>query len=116
MSDFTPSTPVALQVRRIIFDHYNDDSGDAKFNSDDIFDLLKKGGDIDPAWIADDLEPHIIQLCNTGAARNIAQNFTTIWLKLSQRLGAATRCGSCGNDAHMCPSEEQACPGCGSSL
>lgn len=116
MSGFAPKIPVPLQIRRIIFEHYNDDdTGDTRFNSDDIFKLLKKGGDIDPAWVEDDLGPLIAQLCDSGAARNIAQNLSTIWLKLQERLEGA-RCGSCGNDVYIAPSEDRVCPGCGSSL
>jgi len=113
MSGFTPKVPIPLQIRRIIFEDYNDEDG--KFNNDEIFESIRRGGDVDPDWIIDDLEPAINGLCDSGAARNIAQNFTTIWLKLSERLERA-HCGSCGNDVFMGASEERICPGCKSTL
>ncbi len=113
MSDFVPKVPISLQIRRIIFENYNDEEG--RFNSDDIFDHLRQNGDIDPDWIIDDLEPAINELCEAGAARNIAQNLTTIWLRLFEKLEKA-HCGSCGNDVFLGPSEDRACPGCRSAL
>ena len=123
MSDsFVPRTPVSLQIRRIIFENHNacdeggGGGGDCKFNSDDIFEALKRGGDVDPGWIIDDLEPAINELCRSGAARNIAQNFTTIWLKLSERLEPAGSCAACHGEVFLGASEEKRCPGCGSAL
>ena len=113
MSDFTPKVPISLQIRKIIFENYNDEDG--KFNNDYIFASIKQGGDVDPDWIIDDLEPAINELCDSGAARNIAQNFTTIWLKLFERL-EQSHCSSCDNDVFLSPSEEKTCPGCKSSL
>ncbi len=113
MSDFTPKVPVSLQIRKIIFDNYNDD--DVKFTNDEIFEILKKNGDIDPDWIIDDLEKDIRELCDSGAARNIAQNFTTMWLKLFEKV-KANRCNSCHNDVFLSPSEQRVCPGCKSKI
>ena len=122
MSDsFVPRIPVQLQIRRIIFENHNacdegGGGGDCKFNNDGIFEALKRGGDVDPGWIIDDLEPAIDELCRSGAARNIAQNFTTIWLKLFERLEPAGRCTACRGDVFLGPSEERRCPACGSPL
>ena len=116
MSDFTPSTPIALQIRRIIFERFND--VDARFTNDEIFDILRSGGDIDPDWIVDDTEPFINELCDLGLARNIAQNFTTIWLKLFDTV-EQVHCDGCGNDVCLGASEERrSCPNpsCGSAL
>ncbi len=113
MSGFAPRIPVSLQVRRVIFENYNDEDG--RFNSDDVFEHLRRGGDIDPGWSVADLEPAINELCEAGAARNIAQNLATIWLKLFEKLERA-HCGSCGNDAFLGRSEDRACPGCKSAL
>ena len=52
MSDFTPTTPIALQIRKIIFEKYNDI--DTKFTNDEIFEIIQKNGDIDTSWIIDD--------------------------------------------------------------
>ena len=40
MSDFTPKTPIELQIRKIIFEKYN--SVDTIFTNDDIFSTLKE--------------------------------------------------------------------------
>ena len=74
MSDFTPTVPIALQIRKIIFDKFND--VDTKFTNDEIFEILKTSGDLDPSWIIDDTETFFNELCDSGLARNIAQNFT----------------------------------------
>ena len=113
MSEYSPKTPIPIQIRNIIFENYNDE--DAKFTNDEIFEILKKNGDIDPNWIIDDLESFINDLCDSGAARNIAQNFTTIWLKLFEKM-EQLHCNSCNNDVHLSPSEEKICPGCSSKL
>ena len=107
MVDFSPKTPIELQIRKIIFDKFNDP--DLKFNNDEIFEILKQNGDIDPSWIIDDLEPIINELCDKGMARNIAQNFTTIWLKLFDKI-EQLHCNSCDNDIYLGPSEEKVCP------
>jgi len=80
MSDFTPSIPISLQIRKIIFEKFND--VDTKFTNDDIFEILKSENDVDPSWIIDDTESLFNDLCDSGLVRNIAQNFTTIFLKL----------------------------------
>ena len=82
MSDFIPSTPIELQIRKIIFEKFND--VDTKFTNDEIFELLKSEGDIDPSWIIDDTESLFHDLCDSGLVRNIAQNFTTIFLKFQK--------------------------------
>ncbi len=115
MADFVPETPVPLQIRKIIFDMHND--VDKKFTNDEIFDVLKRNGDLDPEWIVDDIEPYITGLCDSGMARNIAQNFTTVWLKLFDAV-ERHRCGACGLDVFLGRLEERACPNpsCGAEL
>ena len=54
MSDFTPSTPLELQIRKIIFEKFND--VDKKFTNDEVFEILKSDGDVNPSWIIDDTE------------------------------------------------------------
>jgi len=80
MSDFVPLIPISLQIRKIIFEKFND--VDTKFTNDDIFEILKSENDVDPSWIIDDTESLFNDLCDSGLVRNIAQNFTTIFLKL----------------------------------
>ena len=115
MSDFTPAVPIALQIRKIIFDKFNDI--DANFTNDDIFEILKANGDMDPSWIIDDTESLFNDLCDSGLARNIAQNFTTIYLKLFDPL-EKLHCAACDNDVHLGTSEKRTCPNpdCKSSI
>ena len=106
MSTFSPSIPIQLQIRKIIFEKYND--VDTKFTNDDIFEIIKQGGDLDSSWIIDDLEPYIQEICDSGLTRNIAQNFTTIYLLLFDQL-KKQHCSSCNQDIYVGESETQ-CP------
>ena len=107
MSNFIPSTPIELQIRKIIFEKFND--VDTKFTNDEIFELLKSEGDIDPSWIIDDTESLFHDLCDSGLVRNIAQNFTTIFLKLFDPV-EKFHCDACNNDIFLGTSEERLCP------
>ena len=107
MSDFTPKTPIPLQIRKIIFEKFNDT--ELRFTNDEIFDVIKKNGDVDPSWIIDDMEPFFHDICENGLTRNIAQNFTTIWLKLFDPV-EKLRCTSCNNDVYLGKSEGRVCP------
>ena len=107
MSHFTPSTPISIQIRKIIFDEHNDI--DARFTNDEIFEKLKQNGDVDPSWIVDDIEPFINDICDSGLVRNIAQNFTTIWLKLFDPI-EKHHCNACNFDVYLGESEEKICP------
>ena len=98
MSSFTPTTPIVLQIRKIIFEKFND--VDTKFTNDEIFEILKENGDIDPSWIIDDVELFFNEICDSGLARNIAQNFTTIWLKLFDPI-EKIHCNSCNQDIYL---------------
>ena len=107
MSDFTPSIPISLQIRKIIFEKFNDTN--TKFTNDQIFEILKSDGDIDPSWIIDDTESLFNDLCDSGLVRNIAQNFTTIFLKLFDPI-EKLHCDSCNIDIFLGTSEERICP------
>ena len=115
MAGFSPKTPVVLQIRRIIFENYNDVDG--HFTNDDVFRILRDGGDVDPGWTVGDIEPHINEICGSGMARNIAQNLTTVWLKLFDVV-ERRRCDACGLDVFLARSEDGACPNpsCGARL
>jgi len=115
MGDFTPKTPIELQIRKIIFEKFNDVDG--RFSNDEIFDILKQNNDVDSSWIIDDLESFFTKICDSGMARNIAQNFTTIWLKLFEPI-EKLHCDSCGFDIFLGTSEERKCPNstCNSSI
>ena len=115
MSDFTPRIPVALQIRKIIFEKFNDIN--TNFTNDEIFETLKENTDIDPSWIIDDTEPFFNEICDSGLARNIAQNFTTIHLKLFDPV-EKLYCNACNQDIYLGISEERTCPNpsCKSSI
>tara|TARA_B110001454_G_scaffold4142_1_gene3816 strand:- start:113 stop:460 length:348 start_codon:yes stop_codon:yes gene_type:complete len=115
MSDFTPLVPISLQIRKIIFEKFNDIN--TKFTNDNIFEILKSEGDINPSWIIDDTEYLFNDLCDSGLARNIAQNFTTIFLKLFDPI-EKFHCNSCNHDIYLGISEERVCPNtsCKSSI
>ncbi len=107
MGDFTPKTPIQIQIRKIIFEKFNDP--EVRFTNDEIFELIKKNGDIDQSWIIDDMEPFFQEICDSGLTRNIAQDFTTIWLKLFDNL-EKLHCDSCNNDVYLGKSEDRVCP------
>jgi len=115
MSDFTPVIPISLQIRKIIFEKFND--VDTKFTNDEIFEIIKENGDLDPSWIVDDTESSFNDICNSGLVRNIAQNFTTIWMKLFDHV-EKFHCDACDNDVYLGTSEERLCPNpsCKSSI
>ena len=115
MGDFTPTTPIILQIRKIIFEKFND--VDTIFTNDDIFETLKTNDDIDPSWIIDDTESFFNEICDSGLARNVAQNFTTIHLKLFDPV-EKLHCNTCNQDIYLGTSEERTCPNpsCKSSI
>ena len=115
MSDFTPTIPVPLQIRKIIFEKFN--NVDTIFTNDEIFEILKENADIDSTWIIDDTESFFNEICDSGLARNIAQNFTTIHLKLFDPI-EKLHCGVCNQDIYLGTSEERTCPNpsCKSSI
>ena len=107
MSDFTPITPISIQIRKIIFEKFN--NIDTKFTNDEIFEIIKENGDLNSSWIIDDTESFFNDICNSGLARNIAQNFTTIWMKLFDPL-EKFHCNACDNDIYLGTSEARICP------
>ena len=107
MGDSISSTPVSIQIRKVIFEDYNEP--DTKFTNDEIFEKLKKYGNIDSALTIDDMESYFLDICNSGLARNIAQNFTTIWMKLFSPI-EKIHCNSCNLDVYLGPEEERTCP------
>jgi len=115
MSDFTPTIPISLQIRKIIFEKFNDVN--VKFTNDEIFEMMKENGDLDPSWIIDDTESSFNDICNSGLARNIAQNLTTIWMKLFDPV-EKFHCNACDHDVYLGTSEERMCPNpsCKSSI
>lgn len=107
MGYFTPKIPIQLQIRKIIFEKFNDP--DVRFTNDEIFELIKKNNDIDKSWIVDDMESYFKEICDSGLTRNIAQNFTTLWFKLFDTV-EKFHCNSCNNDIYLGKSEDRICP------
>ena len=115
MGDSVSSTQISLQIRKIIFDNHNEP--DAKFTNDEIFEKLQQNGDLDPSLTIDDVESYFLDICDSGLARNIAQNFTTIWMKLFSPI-EQIHCNACNLDVYLGPEEERICPNpsCKSSI
>jgi len=107
MGDFNPKTSIQIQIRKIIFEKFNDP--EVRFTNNEIFEIIKKNGDIDPSWIIDDMELYFKEICDNGLTRNIAQDFTTMWFKLFETV-EKFHCNSCNNDVYLGNSEERICP------
>ena len=107
MGNFTPSTPIQLQIRKIIFENFNDT--EIRFNNDQIFEIIQKNNDVDKSWTIDDMEPFFNEICDKELVRNIAQNFTTIWFKLFSPI-EKLHCHTCNNDVFLGSEEERKCP------
>ena len=106
MSDFKPTIKIQDQIRKIIFEKFNDP--ETKFTNDEIFEIIKKNGDIDKSWTIDDVEKYFHEICDSGLVRNIAQNFTTIWLKLFEPV-EKIKCKSCNQEIYLGKSESRIC-------
>ena len=107
MGDFSPNIPISIQIRKAIFEKFND--VEARFTNDEIFDIIKKNKDIDESWTIDDMESYFQEICDKELTRNIAQNFTTIWFKLFDPV-EKLHCNSCNHDIYLGTSEERICP------
>jgi hypothetical protein len=57
MSVFKPSVPISIQIRKIIYDKYNDP--ELRFTNDEIFEIIKNNGDVDKSWTIDDMEKYL---------------------------------------------------------
>lgn len=101
-----------LAVRRIIFANHNDP--DTPFTNDQVLDAMKQDDLVDESVTIDDMEPVFKEICASGLVRDIAQNFTTIWLKLFDAMTEAN-CASCG-PIYLGSQEALRCPACGSSV
>lgn len=99
----------ALAARRMIFENHN--NTETAFTNDQILDEMKGNRLAADSVTVDDMENVFLELCASGLARNIAQNFTTLWLKLFDVMAEAD-CPSCGR-VHLGGMENRACPACG---
>lgn len=107
MGEYTPSVPILLQIRKIIFERFNDVN--KRFTNDEIFEIIKQNDDIDQSWTIDDMEGFFKQLCNEGMIRIIAQDFTTQWFKLFDVV-EKMKCNSCNYEVYLDKSEDRRCP------
>ena len=98
---------VLLGIRKIIFDNFND--LDIRFNNDQILEFLKKDDGFDQTITVDNLEDEFKKIEDDGFVRCIAQNFTTKWFKLYDKI-EKIRCNSCNTDIHLANDESRICP------
>lgn len=100
------SASVLLQIRKIIFDKFNDVN--SRFTNDEVFEILKNQ-DIAKSLTIDDMKPFFNQLHSEGLLRPIAQDFTTQWFKLFG-LVEKSKCNSCNLEIYLGKLEERICP------
>ena len=98
---------IELQIRRIIFDNFND--LDIRFNNDQILEFLKKSDGFDQSITVDNLEDEFKKIEDDGFVRCIAQNFTTKWFKLYDNI-EKIHCSSCNSDVYLGKDESRICP------
>ena len=98
---------IELQIRRIIFDNFND--LDIRFNNDQILEFLKKSDAFDQSITVDNLEDEFKKIEDDGFVRCIAQNFTTKWFKLYDDI-EKIHCSSCNSDVYLGKDESRICP------
>ena len=98
---------IELQIRRIVFDNFND--LDVRFNNDQILEFLKKSDGFDQSITVDNLEDEFKKIEDDGFVRCIAQNFTTKWFKLYDDI-EKIHCSSCNSDVYLGKDESRICP------
>lgn len=108
----TPTETIPLQLRKIIFEKFND--ANLRFTNDEIYEILKEKG-LDSSVTIDDMEPYFKQLHDEGLIRQIAQNFTTQWFKLFDVI-EQHNCKSCNHEIYLGKLEPHVCPQCKASI
>ena len=98
---------IELQIRKIVFDNFND--LDIRFNNDQILEFLKKSDGFDQTITVDNLEDEFKKIEDDGFVRCIAQNFTTKWFKLYDDI-EKIHCSSCNSDVYLGKDESRICP------
>ena len=103
------------QIRKVIFDNFND--VDIRFNNDQVLELLKKDETIDQTITIDNLESQFAKIEDDGLVRCIAQNFTTKWFKLYEKM-EQLNCSSCNGVVFLGSGESKICYNneCGATL
>ena len=107
--------PILTQIRKVIFDNFNDT--DVRFNNDQILELLIKNENFDQTITIDDLESQFKKIEDDGVVRCIAQNFTTKWFKLYEKM-EQLNCSSCKGVVFLGSGESKICYNneCGATL
>lgn len=100
------SAPVLLQIRKIIFEKFNDVN--LRFTNEEIFEILKTH-DLATSLTIDDMKPFFKQLHDECLLRPIAQDFTTQWFKLFEKV-EKFKCTSCNLEVHLGKLEDRICP------
>lgn len=100
------SASILLQIRKIIFDKFNDVN--LRFTNDEVFETLKNQ-DGSQSLTIDDMKPFFNQLHEEGMLRPIAQDFTTQWFKLFGPV-EKSKCNSCNLEIYVGKLEERICP------
>jgi rubrerythrin len=106
------SNSIAFQIRKIIYEKFND--ANLRFTNDEVFEVMKDGG-MTSSLTIDDMEPYFKQLHNEGLVRPIAQNFTTQWYKLFEKV-EKFNCKPCGKEIHLGKLEPRVCPQCKAAI
>ncbi|MGI0081790.1 MAG: hypothetical protein ACREAG_00590 [Nitrosopumilaceae archaeon] len=101
-----PSSTILLQIRKIIFEKFNDIN--LRFTSDQVFDILKNDESA-KSLVIDDMKPFFKKLHEDGLLRPIAQDFTTQWFKLFAEV-EKLMCNSCNQEIHLGKLEDRICP------
>ena len=103
----------SLAIRRTIYRHFNDDV-DTAFTNDQILEIMIKDGTVQRSVTINDLEEDFHDLCKAGVMRNVAQNLTTIYLKLFSPL-QMTHCERCG-EIPLNTEESRCCVSCNGTV
>jgi len=107
MQEFTPSTPISIQIRKIIFEKFNDP--ELRFTNDEIFKIIQENKDVDPSWNIVNIEQFFLEICDKGLTRNIAQDLTTLHFKLFDTV-EKLQCNTCNREIYLGGSEDKICP------
>lgn len=103
---------VSLAIRRVIYQHFNDP--DMVFTNDQVLEIMIQDGMVEEAVTIDDIQDYFQSLCEARVVRNIAQNFTTMYLKLFEPL-RLVQCEGCGQ-IPLYVGESYSCIVCGNAV
>jgi hypothetical protein len=106
---------IAGDIRRILYDNYNDT--DVRFSNDEILEHLNKQEHYRKAELdVLDFEDVLLGMETSGLLRAIAQNFNTRYFRIWAPLAGIT-CSACGFVSYYSDAEEKkSCFKCGLKL